>query len=99
MIDHALHPPGICARKARPLFDTAVVASADADVRAICRLRGTGCASARGVGLAERLLTDARSPFYADNSAPLREQLRRIRYVLSNEPLPAGITRGAGSRR
>jgi hypothetical protein len=99
MIDQALHPPGICARSARPLFDTAVVASAAADLRAICGLLRTGGASARGVGLAERLLTDARSPFYGDHAAPLREELRRIHYVLSNEPLPAEITRGAGSLR
>jgi hypothetical protein len=99
MVDQALHPPGICASGARPLFDTAVVASVAADLRAICRLLRTGRAPARGVGLAERLLTDACSPFYGHEAAPLREELRRIRCVLSNEQLLAEMTREAVSLR
>jgi hypothetical protein len=38
---------------------------------------------ARGVALAERLITDGcESPLYADEREPLREELNRIRYLL-----------------
>jgi hypothetical protein len=99
MIDQALHPPRISARGARPLFDAAVVASVAADLRAICRLLRSGHASARGVGLAERLLTDATSPFYGHQAAPLREELRRVQHALSHEPSPPEMTRAAVSLR
>jgi hypothetical protein len=99
MIDQALHPPGICALGARPLFDTAVVASVAADLRAISRLLRTGDAPPRGVGLTERLLSDGRSPFYGDQAPPLRDELRHIHSVLRDQPLSAEITRRAGPQR
>ena len=55
MIELSLSPPKRCARGARPLFSVAVVASVAEDLRAVRQLLETGHASARGVGLAERV--------------------------------------------
>jgi hypothetical protein len=82
MVALALKPPVSCLPSTRPLFKVAVVASAAEDLRAICQLLRAERASARAVGLVERLLSDVRSPFYGDEVGPLREELRRIQRAI-----------------
>jgi hypothetical protein len=57
----------------RPLAD---------ELRAVVALLRQGSASARGVALAERLLTDGGSALYGHDLVALREELGRLRYLL-----------------
>jgi hypothetical protein len=53
----------------------------------------------RGVALSERLLSGHDSPLYADHAHRLREQLRRIRFLLDADASPAATERGTGPQR
>lgn len=67
----------------RPLFDVAMLASVEGDLRAlISELRMTA-ATARGVARAERILTDECSPLHGHDPDALRNELRRVRRLLS----------------
>lgn len=82
MLQHALRPPRIMTRGARPLFSVRVIASVAPDLRAVISVLQTGSASARGVALTERLITHANSPLYAREAIVLRDELHRIRGAL-----------------
>jgi hypothetical protein len=84
IVEQALKRPGPFARSARPLFNTAVVATVAEELSAISAVLQTEHASVRGVALAERLLTDGRSPFYGDQPRLLREELQRIQRAMRN---------------
>jgi hypothetical protein len=84
MISMAMKPPISCVPSARPLFNVAVVASAADDLRVICRLLRADHASARGVALVERLISDTTSPFYGNEAGLLREELHRIQRALGD---------------
>lgn len=81
---------------ARPLYGTQFLRESAADVSAIVgKLRGRRV-RAQGVALVSRLLGDGeRSPLYAGDAARLREELRRIRYLL--EPRERGVPPSTGS--
>lgn len=67
----------------RPLFDVAMLASVEGDLRAlISELRMTA-ATARGVARAERILTDECSPLHGHDPEAFRNELRRVRRLLS----------------
>jgi len=84
MAQEATSRPKMVIRASRPLFDVKVVAGVAEELRAVARLLGPESESARGVALAERLVMDGMaSPLYGHNIAALREQLKRIRYLLS----------------
>ncbi len=82
MLRQALRPPRIMTRGARPLFSVLVIASVAPELRALISVLRTKNASARGVGLLERLITDSDSPLYGREAAVLREELRRVRSAL-----------------
>lgn len=82
MLRQALRPPRIMTRGARPLFSVLVIASVAPDLRALISVLRTKNASARGVGLLERLITHGDSPLYGREAAVLREELRRVRSAL-----------------
>jgi hypothetical protein len=82
MLRQALRPPRIMTRGARPLFSLLVIASVAPDLRALISVLRTKNASARGVGLLERLITHGDSPLYGREAAVLREELRRVQRAL-----------------
>lgn len=65
------------------LFDAQTVTAVADDLHALIRLLRADDAPPRGVALAQRLLTDGTSPLYGREVEPLREQLQRIRHLLS----------------
>lgn len=76
----AYHPPPgvLCLRFTEPEAR---------DVVALLRADG---AQARGIALTARLLGDGSSPLYGDKADELREELRRIRYLLVAPGLATG---------
>jgi hypothetical protein len=66
----------------RPLFDVRVVQAVDEDLRVVAADLRSGPASARGIALAEQLVTWGGSELHGHELEPLREQLRRVRYLL-----------------
>lgn len=82
MLRQALRPPRIMTRGARPLFSVLVIGSVAPDLRALISVLRTENASAKGVGLLERLITHGDSPLYGREAAVLREELRRVRSAL-----------------
>ena len=83
MVAHALNPPD-AVHGARPLYTITVVASVADDLHRISRLLRAERASIRGTALAERLITDGRSPLYGDETGVLRDELHRIHRVMSD---------------
>jgi hypothetical protein len=55
----------------------------EAEARDVVALLRTDGAQARGIALTSRLLGDGASPLYGDEADELREELRRIRYLLA----------------
>lgn len=53
------------------------------EARDIVALLREGCADVRGVALTSRLLTDGTSPLFGTDAAELRQELRRIRFLLA----------------
>ena len=66
-----------------PVYLPRVVRETEPEIRRLAALlRGEPC-GARGVALVERLLRDGLSPLYGDDARPLREELRRLAFLLS----------------
>lgn len=82
MVEEILRPPRLGLRTVRPLLFRAVIIETLPDLeRVISRLRGPD-ATVRGVAFTERLITHGESALYGDDSAALRDQLRRARVLL-----------------
>jgi hypothetical protein len=84
VLQHVTRRPAPVPPSVRPLFDVGTVASVTEDLREIVRLLHAGVAHARGVALAERLLTEGISPLYGYDAIALRDELRRVRYLLTS---------------
>lgn len=65
-----------------PLFDVRVVRCVESDLQEVSRLLLIEPASARGVAVAERLITHGVSPLYGQEVEPLRDELRRLHDLL-----------------
>jgi hypothetical protein len=85
MLDAASRRPD--TRAARPLFDVTVIRRLADDLRPVAEALRSGPASARGLALAEHLLTRGGSSLYGHDVAPAREDLRRVRYLLAQRPV------------
>jgi hypothetical protein len=83
VLQHVTRRPAPVPPSVRPLFDVRVVATVTDDLRAIVSLLHAGVPHARGVALAERLLTEGVSPLYGYDAIALRDELRRVRYLLT----------------
>lgn len=90
VLEEALTPRGVPVASASLLADARVVRENASELCGVAALvRGTP-ASAGGVALVERLLTDRGSPLYGKEVRPLREELRRARYLLQSRAGPTG---------
>jgi hypothetical protein len=79
--------------RAPPVYLPRVVRETEPEIRRLAALlrgepsgaRGIALepSGARGIALVERLLRDGLSPLYGDDPRPLREELRRLAYLLS----------------
>lgn len=69
----------------RPVFDVGVVRSLADDLRALATALRDRPGSARGVALAEQLVTWGGSSLYGGDAARLREELGRVRYLLAGQ--------------
>ena len=66
-----------------PMFDIEVLHEVEPEVRRLAeQLRGEP-SGARAVALVERLVTSGMSPLYGRDAEVLREELRRLQYLLS----------------
>jgi hypothetical protein len=83
VLQHVTRRPAPVPPSVRPLFDVKVVATVAEDLREIVRLLHAGVPRARGIALAERLLTEGVSPLYGYDAIALRDELRRVRYLLT----------------
>jgi len=83
MVRIARTPPRDEPRPAPPIFYRRVVREVAEDLERIAALLRAQSATARGVAFAEWLLTQGSSPLYGDDPAALREELRRLHYLLS----------------
>jgi hypothetical protein len=83
VLQHVTRRPAPIPASVQPLFDVGTVASVTEDLREIVKLLHSGVAHARGVALAERLLTEGVSPLYGYDAIALRDELRRVRYLLT----------------
>jgi len=85
-------PPGEC-HAIRPLYSVPVVRAVASDLGELAGLvRRSG--GIRGLAATEQLVTDGRSPLYGDAEAGLRQELARIRFLLTSgdgdrSPFPA----------
>lgn len=83
VLQHVTRRPTPVPASVRPLFDVGTVATVVEDLQAIIALLRTETTQARGVALAEQLLTEGFSPLYGENALALRDELRRVRYLLT----------------
>ena len=83
VLQHVTRRPAPVPPSVRPLFDVRVVATVTEDLREIVSLLRAGVPHARGIALAERLLTEGVSPLYGYDAIALRDELRRVRYLLT----------------
>lgn len=67
----------------RPLFSVRVARAVSPELREVAHLLRTGTTAVRGVAVLEHLLTTCTSPLYGSDVAALREELRRLRYLLA----------------
>jgi hypothetical protein len=72
-----LHPA------ARPIFHIAVIRPVAPELRQVASLLRAGRPCVRGVAAVERLLRSGDSPLYGVEVESLRQELRRVRYLLS----------------
>jgi hypothetical protein len=81
MVDAAQRP---LARipSSRPVFNVRVIRLVGPQLREIAGLLRTGAPPLRGVALVERLTASGLSPLYGADVEPLRDELRRARYLL-----------------
>jgi hypothetical protein len=70
-------------RPVPPILHRRVVADVVQDLECIATLLRSQTALARGVALVEWLLTEGLSPLYGDDVAALREELRRVQFLLT----------------
>jgi hypothetical protein len=70
-------------RGAPPLFHVVVLREVAPDIRRLAAMLRDEPSGARPVALVERLLTNGLSPLYGDEAEALREELRRLQYLLS----------------
>jgi hypothetical protein len=83
MLVQAGETPGrVAPPSLRPVFDVVVVQALAEDLRALATALRDGPASARGVALAEQLVTWGGSALYGHGVEPLRAELGRVRYLL-----------------
>lgn len=71
------------AASARPLFQVRVVRHVAPELRQIALLLRAEDPPPQGLAAVERLLTGAATPLYGSEVEPLRQELRRARYLLS----------------
>jgi hypothetical protein len=83
VLQHVTRRPAPVPPSVRPLFDVRVVATVTDDLREIVLLLHAGVPHARGIALAEQLLTQGVSPLYGYDAIALRDELRRVRYLLT----------------
>lgn len=83
VLQHVTRRPAPVPASVRPLFDVGTVATVVDDLHEIVALLHAGVPQARGVALAERLLTEGVSPLYGYDAIALRDELRRVRYLLT----------------
>jgi hypothetical protein len=83
VLQHVTRRPTPVPASVRPLFDVGTVATVVEDLQAIIALLRSETPQARGVALAEQLLTEGFSPLYGENALALRDELRRVRYLLT----------------
>jgi hypothetical protein len=91
LIEDALRRPRF-GRAVPPAPGVACVRFAVTEVRDVVALLRDGAADVRGVALTSRLLTDGASPLFGRDAELLREELRRIRFLLA-----VPVDRGAES--
>ena len=89
VLEEALIPRAVPVASASLLADARVLRENASELCAVAALVRTAPASAGGVALVERLLTDGCSPLYGKEVGPLREELRRARFLLQSQ---AGAT-------
>lgn len=96
LVEEAAQPPVV---PGPPLFDRAVVVGVADELRALAALLRDEPSSVRGVALAWRLLSDGvGSPLHRGDLTALREELRRIIYLLRAAGVePRGADRTAFS--
>jgi hypothetical protein len=75
--------PGSACHAIQPVYSVRVVRAASAELAEVARLVRAG-GSVRGLARAERLVTDGCSPLYGDAELVLRQELGRIRFLLSS---------------
>src|SRR4051812_9560059 len=83
VLQHVTRRPAPVPVSVRPLFDVRTVAAVVDDLCEIVKLLNAGVGPARGVALAERLLIEGVSPLYGYDAIALRDELRRVRYLLT----------------
>lgn len=66
-----------------PPYNVAVIAAARKDLADISARLREGAPGVRGVALVERLLSEGGSPLYGGSVSALRQELRRIRFMLN----------------
>ena len=76
----ATHPPAVST--SRPLTDSRTIRATAPELREVASLLRADPA-VRGVALVEWLLTAPKTPLYGREVGPLREELRRARYLLT----------------
>ena len=69
-------------RSSLPLYSRRVVAAVAPELEETAQALRRSDASVRGVALSERLLSGHDSPLYGDDADRLREELRRVRFLL-----------------
>ena len=67
---------------ARPMFKLRVVAAVDPELAVVARRLRSEPQGVRGIAMAQRLLTDGGSPLYGASTGALREELRRLIFML-----------------
>ena len=90
VLEDALIPPVLPVANASLLADDRVLRENASELCAVAALVRATPASAGGVALVERLLTDGGSPLYGNEVGPLREELRRARFLLQSRAGAAG---------
>lgn len=78
--DEAATP--LVRRSSLPLYSRRVVAAVAPELEETAQVLRRSDASVRGVALSERLLSGHDSPLYGDDADRLREELRRVRFLL-----------------
>jgi hypothetical protein len=69
-------------RSSLPLYSRRVVAAVAPELEETAQALRRTDASVRGIALSERLLSGHDSPLYGDDADRLREELRRVRFLL-----------------